>query len=102
METKKVYVTTFERGSSQGTVIPVKVMDLEIHSETMPLVCYVGCFSGEIIRNQTVYFVELFGRQYIVRLFNERSYQKVDLQITVPWNVAEQIKNTCPHCGKLV
>lgn len=93
-----VYVYTFPKNQNQGITLFVKAMELEVYTENMPLIIYNGCLSGRIIRNEKVNFVKLCGQEFIAGKITRGAKWFV----RVPWDVAESIKNLCPHCGKSI
>lgn len=102
-----IHITTFKKGSSQGEVLHVADLNLDIQEVVMPLVCRGGCVSSIIVPDQKVEFVEIVGKKIIIEKGWGIEFEKSGAQfsISVLWEVAEEIRKTfniCPHCHKSI
>lgn len=95
---RHIKIESFKKGSNSGLVIDVANVQAKVFTEKMPVLIWDGCLSQRIQRDTSVSWVEIAGKEFVIRESEEGWF------VRVPWEVAEEFKkahseNKCPSCG---
>jgi hypothetical protein len=98
----KIRITTWPKGQSQGSMLPIIICDMEVNTKYEQMVRREGCSSLEIVQESSVTTVMLNGRKFVCdKPWGTDLSIGVDYCLAIPWELAELLKK-CPHCGALL
>jgi hypothetical protein len=97
----KINITTWQKNSSQGSVVPIAICEMEVTIQHEQVLNFDGCSSAEIEQRCSVPTVKINGRKFICDKPYGSDDQSIDYRVAIPWQLAESL-NVCPHCKAIL